>query len=56
MSMIRIKKPAAIPEKLREEGKRETEKNNSLYEHYEQDFMSGVKILCISCLFMDIKA
>ena len=41
--MIRIKKASTGPQKLREDGKRETEKNNRLYEQYENDFKTGRK-------------
>ncbi len=41
--MIRVKKAATAPQKLREEGKQETEKNNKLYKRYESDFKSGTK-------------
>ncbi len=39
--MIRINKPAQVPEKLAIDGKAETEKNKQLYEQFEEEYKCG---------------
>jgi uncharacterized protein (TIGR02646 family) len=39
--MIRIRKPAQVPEKLTSEGKDETDENKRLFEQFEEEFRSG---------------
>ena len=41
--MIKIKKPKAIPEKLKKTGKAETKKNKKLYEQFSDEFESGTR-------------